>query len=427
MKNSLNKRDQCDVAIIGGGLAGGLSAIHLARAGFRVVLFEKEIRPIEKVCGEFLIYESLPLLREVGVDLATLGGVEIDQFGLHGPTQSVSMRLPCPAVGISRLVLDEELLRLAAESGADIRRGIRVSEILEGLDETTGSILLSTSAGETRAQRLIVATGKSEFNSLNERHGRDNGYVGFKMHVRLKPSCAVKLAGHCDLFVFDRGYGGLTDLGGGVADLCFLIEKSALKKVGTDWDALTTHIGKSNWAASHILDGAEPLAARFSTVSTVPYGFLRRAAVPAGLFFVGDQMAVIPSLTGDGMTIALMTARRAVEAMIEPAARSSEFADDVVAGSLGLVRLRFAPVASREYQRSVRAVLRPQIDSALTVHALFKNPRLIDVSMYALRAFPFIFQRVFRMTRCKLFEASPRVRLGTWKKQTSRAEIAPSQ
>ena len=387
----LTKRDECEVAIVGGGLAGGLSAIHLARRGFKVVVFEKEEQAVEKVCGELLSYESLPLLREVGIDPLELGGVEITDLRLHGPRRSADVKLPRRAVAISRKKLDEAMLLKAQEAGAEIRRGVRVVEILEGLDETTGSILLSTTAGETRTQRLVVATGKTEFKSLNERSGRDNGYVGFKMYVKMKPSCAIKLKNHCELFVFDSGYGGLTDLGHGFANFTFLIDKSRLKRIGTDWDALTSHIGKSNWRASHYLDGAEPQSHHFVSVSNLPYGFLRRTPPPAGIFFVGDQMAVIPSMTGEGMTIALMTAKRAVDCLTEETPTG--------------FRLRFAPLASRTYQRDVRAVLRPQLDAALALQLVFKNPKVIDVSTFALNAFPAVFRRLFKSTRCKLAES----------------------
>ncbi len=414
MASSLNKRDHCEVAIIGGGPAGSLSAIHLARAGFKVVLFEKSVGPTERVCGEFLSHEALPLLREVGLDPVALGAKEITGFHLHGPTQTATMRLPHRAVGLSRTLLDEELLRIADKAGVDVRRGVRVADILEGLDDVGGSILLSTTVGETRASRVIVATGKSDFRALNERVGRDHSFVGFKMHVRLKPSAASRIGSSCDLFVFDGGYGGLTPVGDGVFDLCFLVDKKTLRGLATDWDSMTAWIGRSNWTASHLLDGAKPLSKNFTSIGVLPYGFLRRDLAPSGVFFVGDQMAVIPSLTGEGMTIALMTARRAVSAMIE------DVGDER--------RLRFAPESAREYQRSVRAGLRQQVDAALALHALFKSPRLVDMTIYALRAFPALFEKAYRSTRCHLLETSPTKRLGarltSWPKRARSAQIA---
>lgn len=398
--SSLSKRDQCDIAILGGGLAGSLAAIHLARAGFHVIVFEKDLAFSSRVCGEFLSYEALPLLREVGVDPLALGGVEITDFRLHGPTSSADLRLPRRAIGISRGVLDEEMLRVAAAAGAEVRRGVRVTDAAEDGD----TFVVSCVGGEeVRASRLVVATGKSEFASLNAREGRDESYVGFACHVRLKPSCASRLAGHCDLFAFEGGYGGLTSLGGGVAEFAFLIERARLRSVGSSWDALTSWIGRGNWAASHYLDGAVPVG-ELSSVGSIPYGFLRRAPALPGCFFVGDQMAVIPSLTGEGMSIALMTARRAVDCIVEREGR-----------------LRFAPEASRGYERSVRSVLRSQIDAALTLHALFKNPRLVDVAVHVLRLVPGLFTRAFRSTRCRIFANSTNAGLAAWQKPSDRA------
>ena len=46
-----------------------------------------------------------------------------------------------------------------------------------------------------------------------------------------------------------------------------------------------------------------------------PYGFIRRTT-EEGLYCIGDQAAVIPSFTGDGISIALHTARCAVAAYL---------------------------------------------------------------------------------------------------------------
>ena len=68
------------------------------------------------------------------------------------------------------------------------------------------------------------------------------------------------------------------------------------------------------------LGGAEPLLDKPITITHIPYGYIRRATED-GLYCIGDQAAVIPSFTGDGISIALHTARCAAAACLanEPA------------------------------------------------------------------------------------------------------------
>ena len=61
-----------DLAIAGGGLAGLALSIQIAKAGYRVVLFEKEQYPFHRVCGEYISLESWNFLHHLGVDLPSL-------------------------------------------------------------------------------------------------------------------------------------------------------------------------------------------------------------------------------------------------------------------------------------------------------------------------------------------------------------------
>jgi flavin-dependent dehydrogenase len=58
------------------------------------------------------------------------------------------------------------------------------------------------------------------------------------------------------------------------------------------------------------LRGAEWLLAKPLAISPIPYGFVRDKA-QNGMWSLGDQAAVIPSFTGDGMSIALHSGRLA--------------------------------------------------------------------------------------------------------------------
>ncbi len=48
----------------------------------------------------------------------------------------------------------------------------------------------------------------------------------------------------------------------------------------------------------------------------MPYGFVHRGPDQAGVYRLGDQAAVIPSFCGDGMAIALHSARLAASAVL---------------------------------------------------------------------------------------------------------------
>jgi flavin-dependent dehydrogenase len=63
------------------------------------------------------------------------------------------------------------------------------------------------------------------------------------------------------------------------------------------------------------LTGAEPLLDKPIAITHIPYGFVR-GTTEQGLYCIGDQAAVIPSFTGDGISIALHTARCAARAYL---------------------------------------------------------------------------------------------------------------
>jgi len=69
----LNSSNSYDVAIAGGGLAGLALSIQLAKAGYSVVLFEKDRYPFHKVCGEYISLESWNFLEELGLPLSDWG------------------------------------------------------------------------------------------------------------------------------------------------------------------------------------------------------------------------------------------------------------------------------------------------------------------------------------------------------------------
>ena len=77
-------RDRVDVdlAIVGGGIAGGALATVMARAGVRVLLLERETRYRDHIRGEILWQWGLAEARRLGLEdvLLAAGGLIVPRF-----------------------------------------------------------------------------------------------------------------------------------------------------------------------------------------------------------------------------------------------------------------------------------------------------------------------------------------------------------
>ena len=73
-------KNNCQIIIIGGGLAGLISGIHLAKNGFSVIIFEKNEYPKHKVCGEYISNEILPYLKLLNLDIDLLHPKSINKL-----------------------------------------------------------------------------------------------------------------------------------------------------------------------------------------------------------------------------------------------------------------------------------------------------------------------------------------------------------
>src|SRR5688500_10949943 len=107
-----------DIAIIGGGLAGLALSIQSARAGFRVVLFEKEKYPFHRVCGEYISLESWNFLQELGAPLSDMHLPLIRELLVTSPLgKSIQQSLPLGGFGIRRYIIDRMLADIAKREG----------------------------------------------------------------------------------------------------------------------------------------------------------------------------------------------------------------------------------------------------------------------------------------------------------------------
>lgn len=306
-----------EVFVIGGGVAGCAAAIALSRAGRKVTLIEREPAPRHKVCGEFLSGEALEDLQALGIDAAALGAVPIPYVRLAAARRAAEAPLPFPAASLTRKALDTALIAEAIAAGVRVEQGRSV----EALTRTAGGIWQAKldSGAVCEAPTAFLATGKHDLRG-HARPKDPQRWVAFKMYYRLAPAQAAELAGTSELMLYPGGYGGIQPVEGGIANLCWVVQQRYLARVGHRWDEFLAKMQQDCPHLAMRLAGAEPLLDRPIAVTHIPYGHIRRTTED-GLYCIGDQAAVIPSFTGDGISIALHTARCAVAAYLadEPA------------------------------------------------------------------------------------------------------------
>jgi flavin-dependent dehydrogenase len=127
----MQSKNDFDVAIIGGGLAGLATSILIAQSGYSVILFEKEKYPFHKVCGEYVSLESWNFLIQLGLPLPQMGLPIIDTLLLTAPNGTAfKTKLPLGGFGISRYYLDSQLVEIAKQRGIHILDNTKVDDVV---------------------------------------------------------------------------------------------------------------------------------------------------------------------------------------------------------------------------------------------------------------------------------------------------------
>jgi len=122
--------DTFDVGIIGGGLAGLSLSILLARAGYKIILFEKEKYPFHRVCGEYISLESRKFIESLGCELFQLGLPVIKKLIVSAPNGDfIKANLGLGGFGVSRFLIDNELKKIAVKHGVTLLEETKVTDL----------------------------------------------------------------------------------------------------------------------------------------------------------------------------------------------------------------------------------------------------------------------------------------------------------
>ena len=287
-----------DVAIAGAGPAGLAAAIHAARAGLSVALFEREELPRDKACGEGLMPPGLQALERLGArealnasDWAPIRGIRY----LQEDGSTLEGRLPgAGGIGIRRTALARVLLERATAAGVRIypRTAVRAHH------RTGTAVEVETDSGTWETAVLVAADGLAS--PLRTAEGLDLPAAGprrygLRQHVRLRPwtdFVEVYLTNGLEAYV--------TPAGPERVGVAFLWEDGRVPPQ-ISWASLTERVpalaARLRGAVSDSSQrGAGPLRRRV------------RARVRPRFVLLGDAAGYVDAITGEGLSLALVCA-----------------------------------------------------------------------------------------------------------------------
>ncbi len=290
------------IGIIGGGLAGLISATLLARRGFDVILFEEKEYPFHRVCGEYISNEVIPFLKHHDLFPKELHPVSISQFQLTSPSgQKLEMPLDLGGFGVSRFALDQWLSQEAMHAGVQF-----IHDRVVGSHFGDDTFLLETRMkGEHVVDHVIGAFGKRSTldKKLDRPHiSKRSPYVGVKYHLKTDVAEDNVIALHN----FQGGYCGISRVEDSTFNLCYLSSRANLKKFGAV-PTMEEAILHKNPYLKDIFTNSDFLFEKPEVINEI--SFSPKEPVYDHMLMTGDAAGMITPLCGNGMAMAIHSAK----------------------------------------------------------------------------------------------------------------------
>jgi menaquinone-9 beta-reductase len=289
------------VVIIGGGLAGLITAIRLARWGIACLVVEKKNYPFHRVCGEYISNETRFFLQKEGLYPAHLNPPLINQFQLSSTSgKSITLPLEMGGFGISRYAFDHFLYEQAKLAGVEFLLNTEVESISYFNEEFE----IKTSERSMTTNLVLGAFGKRS--KLDAQLGRvffrkRSPYMGVKYHIRTQhPANLIALHN------FRGGYCGISRVEDGKSNLCYLTHRNNIKELGSIRE-MEEGILFKNPNLKLIFKNSEFLFKNPETINEI--SFETKEPVWNHVLMTGDAAGMITPLCGNGMAMAIHSAK----------------------------------------------------------------------------------------------------------------------
>lgn len=365
-----------DVIIAGGGLAGMTAALHLLRAGLHVTVIEKHPYPRHKVCGEYISNEVLPYLQWLDADPSILSPSLINRVCISAVSgKMIEAELPLGGFGVSRYTLDNFLMQKAVNAGCTL-----VQDTVSNIDYRNDVFTVNTvGSGQMTARFVIGAYGKRS--SLDLELSRD--FVSQR-----SPWIAVK--GHYEgsfprglvaLHNFNGGYCGVSGVEDNIINICYLVNADSFKQ----YKSITSHQQEVLYKNKHLKQVFENSRLLFDKPLTISQiSFAEKSKVEGHVLMTGDSAGLIHPLCGNGMAMAIHSAKVAAEHIIQ-----------CYSGNISRSQLE------QGYTKVWQQLFDGRMQAGKLLSAAFHQQHLATAMMNGLMLFPFLLPKIIRKTHGK--------------------------
>jgi len=288
--------DRYDIIVVGAGPAGSLYALLTARAGFRVLLLDREFFPRNRICNGILHPDAHRILKETGLwesfqklpssQITTVEFSAEDDGGVSAPLALAGYFEST----VSRTLFDEWLRSEAEAAGADFLPGVSVRSF-EGRKE------LITSEGDFEADLFIGADGRRSWMARASGLASHLGSCNRIAWQSILPEEVLE-EGPVHIKFFQEGYFGVNRQGGGSANLCMLLNRHSFDTPQMIIDRYFEILPPLGWS------------------STYPVSRPINKAAENKVILIGDAARLLEPFTGEGITMALYTAQTAAHVTI---------------------------------------------------------------------------------------------------------------
>jgi flavin-dependent dehydrogenase len=298
-----------DVTIIGGGLAGLTSAIHLSKSGLKVILIEKNEYPKHKVCGEYISNEVLPYFKGLEIEISELKPSIISKLEFStAKGKTIYGDLPLGGFGISRFELDYYLSKKAILNNCQI-----IQDTVIDIQFIDDEFIIHT-ANNLEIQSRIVLGAFGKRSNIDQKMNRN-------FFLKNSPWLAVKAHYSGDLpndlvglHNFKGGYCGVSKVENNTINICYLTDYETFK-LYKNIEEFQLNVIYKNPHLKAIFENCKLIFEKPLTISQI--SFEKKKTVENHILMIGDTAGLIHPLCGNGMAIAIHSAKIASELIID--------------------------------------------------------------------------------------------------------------